>query len=213
MTPALKPTEGRATREEENYECSGGRCPYLLVFMAAIPGAGQTVLFDGMVHEHRQADALLAPAVITADDHSLLARLEYGGADRVNLFGGRFNSGATALPGVGWAAAFYRQTDAFPLNFGVFNSLVFPLKAGGPDALVMLAPVFSYPWGRSTGARVIHYGGVTTTFKVNKPGRAARPQGRCDPGRLRSRTVLGVSATEGCQGRLARRAVRRTPHP
>src|SRR5712691_9107796 len=35
--------------------------------------------------------------------------------------------GATALPGVGWAATFYVQTDAFPLNFGVFNSLVSPL--------------------------------------------------------------------------------------
>jgi len=164
--------------------------PLLLFFLVAGPAAAQTVLFDGLVHEDRQAAAVLIPAVVTGDDYSVLARLEYGVADRANLFallGGRFNGGATALPGVGWAATFYRQTDAFPLNFGLFNSFVFPIEDGGPDALVTVAPVFSHSWGRGTGGRVTPYAGATATIKVNKPGRG----GNTDVNGL-----LGVKVTE-----------------
>lgn len=162
---------------------------FLLLFLTAIPAAGQAVLFDGLVHQDRQAAALLIPAVVTDDDYSVLGRLEYGVADRANLFaliGGRFNGGATALPGVGWAATFYRQTDAFPLNFGFFNSFVFPIEDRGPDALITVAPVFSHSWGRHKGGRVTAYAGATATFKVNNPGR-----GRTDVNGL-----LGVKVTE-----------------
>lgn len=147
---------------------------FSLFFLVASSGAAQTVLFDGLVHDDRQAAALLIPTVVTADDYSVLGRLEYGLADRVNLlgvFGGRFNGDATALAGAGWAATFYRQTDAFPLNFGFFNSYVFPLEDRGPDAFITVAPVFSYSWERGAGGRITPYGGVTTTFKINRPGR------------------------------------------
>lgn len=136
--------------------------------------AAQTVLFDGLVHEDRQAAALLIPAVVTEDDYSLLGRLEYGIADRANFFalvGGRFNGGGTGLAGAGWAATLYRQTDALPLNIGFFNSYVFPLEDGGPDAFITVAPVFSHSWERDNGGRITPYAGATVTFKVNKPGR------------------------------------------
>ncbi len=98
---------------------------FLFCFLSVAPAAAQTVLFDGLVHPDQQAAALLIPAVVTSDDYSLLGRLEYGIADRANFFalvGGRFNGGGTGLAGAGWAATFYRQTDALPLNFGFFNS-------------------------------------------------------------------------------------------
>lgn len=169
----------------------------LLAFLfsaAAAPVAGQSVLFDGLVHEDGEVAALLIPSVVTGDDYSVLGRLEYGVADRVNLFGlfgGRFNGGATALAGVGWAASFYRQTDALPLNIGFFNSFVFPLERGGPDALITIAPVFSHSWKRDTGGRVTPYAGLTTTFKVDQPGRG----GRTDVNGL-----LGVKVTEIAPG-------------
>lgn len=165
------------------------RMMFLLLFLlAAAPAAAQSVLFDGLVHEDGQAAALLIPAVVTEDDYSAIVRLEYGVADRANLFaliGGRFNGGSAALPGVGWAATFYRQTDVFPLNFGFFNSFVFPLD-GGPDALITVAPVFSHSWERGAGGRVTPYAGFTSTFKVNDPGR-----GGADVNGL-----LGIKVTE-----------------
>jgi hypothetical protein len=127
-----------------------------------------------LAHGDGQAAVLLVLAVVTNDDYSLLGRLEYGVADRANLFGligGRFNGDSTALAGAGWAATFYRQTDAFPLNLGFFNSYVFPLEDGGPDAFITVSPVFSHAWERDGGRRITPYAGATVTFKVNKPGR------------------------------------------
>lgn len=146
----------------------------VILGLTALPASAQTVLFDGLVHQDRETAALLIPAVVTEDDYSLFGRLEYGLAGHVNLFafvGGRFNGGATAIPGAGWAATFYRQTDAFPLNFGFFNSFAFPIESGGPDALITVAPVFSHSFERTTGGRVTPYAGATVTFKINQPGR------------------------------------------
>lgn len=162
----------------------------LLLALATRPGVAQTVLFDGLVHDEGQAAALLVPAVVTGGDYSILGRVEYGVADRVNLFGllgGRFNGGATALPGVGWSATFYRETGDFPLNFGFFNSFAFPIEADGPDAFITVAPVFSHSWQRSKSGRVTPYGGLTSTLKVNQPGRG----GRTDVNGL-----LGIRVTE-----------------
>lgn len=149
---------------------------YLLLFsLIPLSGTAQTqiVLFDGLVHEDEQAAVLLVPAAITSDSYTLGGRLEYGIADRVNLFaflGGSFDGGATALAGAGWAATFYRQTDVLPVNFGLFNSYVFPLRQGGPDAFITVAPVFSHSWESDVG-RITPFAGATTTFKINKPGR------------------------------------------
>jgi hypothetical protein len=148
-----------------------------LLLSAAVPVDAQTVLFDGIVQEDRQAAALLVPAVVTGDDYSAFGRFEYGFADRIHIFGqmgGRFNGGATAMPGVGWSATFYRQTDDFPVNIGFFNSFIFPVRTGGPDAFITVAPVFSHSWERSSGAALTPYAGLTSTFNVNRPGRGGR---------------------------------------
>ena len=116
-----------------------------LLFLSPWTAEAQTVLFDGLVHKDKQAAVLLIPAVVTSDDYSALGRLEYGIADRVNIFafvGGEFNGGPTGLAGIGWAGTVYRETDAFPLNSGFFNSFTFPLTGRGPDAFVTFAPVF-----------------------------------------------------------------------
>ena len=163
---------------------------FLFCFLSVAPATAQTVLFDGLVLADRQAAALLIPAVVTSDDYSLLGRLEYGIADRANFFalvGGRLNGGGTGLAGAGWAATFYRQTDALPLNFGFFNSYVFPLESGGPDAFVTVAPVFSHSWERDGGGRVTPYAGASVTFLVNKPGRG-------DTNNVNG--LLGVKVTE-----------------
>lgn len=160
----------------------------VLILVSALPSTAQTVLFDGLVQEDRQAAALLVPAVVTGDDYSLFGRLEYGVADRANLFaqlGGRFNGDSTLVPGVGWAATIYRQADPLPINIGFFNSFLFPID-GGPDALITVAPVLSHSWSRDNGGRITPYVGATTTFKINNPGR-----GRTDVNGL-----LGVKVTE-----------------
>ena len=68
------------------------------------------------------------------------------------------------------SGTFYRETDAFPLNFGFFNSFTFPLKGRGPDAFVTVAPVFSHSWERKVGGRATPYGGATATFKIGGRG-------------------------------------------
>ena len=146
---------------------------FFLFFFPLWTAEAQTVLFDGLVHKDKQAAVLLIPAVVTSDDYSALGRLEYGVADRVNIFtfvGGEFNGGPTGLAGIGWAGTFYRETDAFPLNFGFFNSFTFPLKRRGPDAFVTVAPVFSHTWDRKVGGHVTPYGGATATFKIDGRG-------------------------------------------
>ena len=160
----------------------------VIFLMTTTPAAAQTVLFDGLVHEDRQTALLLTPVVVTEDDYGLFGRLEYGIKERVNLFaqlGGEFNGDATLLPGIGWSATFYRQTDGLPLNIGFFNSLIFPID-GGPDAKITVAPVFSHSWERDTGGRITPYAGATATFLVNNPGR-----GRTDVNGL-----LGLKVTE-----------------
>lgn len=146
----------------------------LLVFFWAVPAAAQTqvVLFDGLVHDDRQAAALIVPAVVTEDTYSLFGRVEYGLLDHANVFlalGGAFNGGATGLAGGGWAATFYRQSDALPVNIGFFNSYIAPLERGGPDVFVTLAPVFSHSWERASG-RVTPYAGATATLKIGGRG-------------------------------------------
>lgn len=150
---------------------------FLLLVGGAPPIAAQTVLFDGVAHPDRKGAALFVPTVVTADDYSVLGRLEYGLADRVNLFGllgGRFTGNdATLLAGGGWAASILRQSDDFALNFGFFNSFVVPIERGGPDALITVAPVFSHSWDRKSRGRITPYAGATATFKINNPGRGA----------------------------------------
>ena len=144
----------------------------LLVFLLlpTASAAAQTVLFDGIVHEDRQRALLLIPTAVTKDDYAFAGRLEYGWADRANLFGlvgGIFNGGSKALVGGGWAATLFRQSDEFPLNIGFFNSYVFPLPADrGPDAFISVAPVFSHSWTHKGGSRVTPYAGATATFAV-----------------------------------------------
>lgn len=146
----------------------------LVVFCALTAGGayGQTVLFDGLTHENNRPSFLLAPAVVTGDSYGAFGRLTFRAAPRFNLFlqsGGEFNGGATAVPGIGWSGTFVRESGNFPLNFGFFNSINFPLRSGGPDALITLAPVFSRSFERTDG-RITPYGGVTATLKVNAPG-------------------------------------------
>jgi hypothetical protein len=142
----------------------------VLLLLPAASGAAQTVLFDGVVHDDRQAVALLIPTAVTKDDYAFGGRLEYGWADLFNLFGlvgGMFNGGSKALAGAGWAATFYRQSDEFPLNLGFFNSYVFPLPSDrGPTAFLTVAPVFSHSWTHKGGSRVTPYVGATATFAV-----------------------------------------------
>lgn len=146
----------------------------LVVLVASVHSlSAQTVLFDGLTNGDRQATALLVPAVVTSDDYSLLGRFSYGVGDRVNLFGlggGRFNGDAVGLLGVGWAANFYQQTEALPVNFGFFNSFVFPLQRRGPDAFVTVTPVFSHTWERETEGSVTPYFGASATFKIDGRG-------------------------------------------
>jgi len=146
----------------------------LLVLAVGVPSlCAQTVLFDGLTNGARQTTALIVPAVITSDDYSLLTRFDYGVGERVNLFGlggGRFNGDATGLLGMGWAANFYHQTEAFPVNFGFFNSVVFPLRRRGPDAFVTVAPVFSHTWERKTQGSITPYFGASATFKIDGRG-------------------------------------------
>jgi hypothetical protein len=148
-------------------------CTLLLLAAAGAPAAAQTVLFDGVTTEQGKASALLVPAIVTGNDYSVAARLNFGVLDRVEFFGqggGTFNGGATAFAGLGWAATFVQQTKAFPLNFGFFNSYNFPIRTGGPDAFVTVAPVFSHSFERSAGGRVTPYAGAAVTFKVGGPG-------------------------------------------
>ncbi len=126
------------------------------ILICAPAAVAQTVLFDGISLAQNRAAALLVPADVTGDDYSLFARMEYGPTGYFNFFGelaGQFNGGATALPGLGWSATLYAQSDRLPLNIGFFNSFLFPLQAGmAPDAFITLAPALSRRIGPADGA-------------------------------------------------------------
>lgn len=150
----------------------------LAVAASAEPAGAQahTVLFDGLPLEQGKASALLIPAVVSSGDYSAGARLNYSMADRFQIHGelsGTFNGGATASAGFGWAANIVQQSSAFPLNFGLFNSYLFPIQRGGPDVLINLSPVFSHSFDRARGGRVTPYGGASVVFNVGTPGRAS----------------------------------------
>ena len=148
----------------------------VLGLAAGAPPAGaqaHTVLFDGVPREQGKASALLIPAVVSGNDYSAGARLNYSVADRFQIHGelsGTFNGGATASAGFGWAANIVQQSSAFPLNFGFFNSYLFPIRSGGPDVLVNVSPVFSHSFDRARGGRVTPYGGASVVFNVGNPG-------------------------------------------
>lgn len=152
---------------------------FLIGFAAgAVPAGAQahTVLFDGLTLEQGKASALLIPAVVSGNDYSTGARLNYGVADRFQIHGelsGTFNGGATASAGFGWAANIVQQSQAFPLNFGFFNSYLFPIRSGGPDVLINVAPVLSHSFDRAAGGRVVPYAGASVVFNVGTPGRAS----------------------------------------
>ena len=145
-----------------------------LLTASAPPAAAQTVvLFDGRTYDMGHARVLLVPAVVTGNDYGLLGRLEYGVTDHFNLFahlGGEFNGGGTALAGAGWMATLHRQSDALPLNIGLFNSWIFPLKTAGPDAFITISPVLSHRFERSTGSALVPYGGLAAILKIGSPG-------------------------------------------
>lgn len=145
----------------------------LALFLSLAEAASaQAVLFDGLVQPTGRVAVLLAPVRVTADDYTAFGRVDFGLAPRFNLFlqgGGEFNGGATALAGAGWSATFVRQSGTFPLNFGLFNSFVFPLRSGGPDALITLAPVLSHSFAWR-GGYVTPFAGPAATLKVNAPG-------------------------------------------
>lgn len=146
--------------------------------MGATPAGAQahTVLFDGLTLEQGKASALLIPAVVSGNDYSAGARLNYGVADRFQIHGelsGTFNGGATASAGFGWAANIVQQNSSFPLNFGFYNAYLFPIRTGGPDVLINVAPVFSHSFDRAAGGRVTPYGGASVVFNVGTPGRAS----------------------------------------
>lgn len=151
----------------------------LLGFLVAAAPAGaqaHTVLFDGLTLEQGKASALLIPAVVSGNDYSAGARLNYGVADRFQIHGelsGTFNGGATASAGFGWAANIVQQNSAFPLNFGFFNSYLFPIESGGPDVLINVAPVFSHRFDRARGGAVTPYAGASVVFNVGTPGRTS----------------------------------------
>ncbi|MCL6481186.1 MAG: hypothetical protein K6U02_05620 [Firmicutes bacterium] len=136
--------------------------------------AAQTVLFDGTSLEQRRAAALLVPADVTGDDYALFARLEYGLTGYFNFFGqsgGRFDGGGTLLPGLGWSATLYEQSDRLPLNLGLFNSFLFPIEDGlDPDAFITIAPVLSHRFGPADTVHTTVYGGATSTFIVGPGG-------------------------------------------
>jgi hypothetical protein len=144
------------------------------ILLLAPAAEAQAVLFDGLSLEQNRAAALLVPADITGDDYSLFARMEYGLTGYFNFFGqlgGRFNGGATALPGLGWSATLYEQSGRLPLNVGFFNSFLFPLEGGrAPDAFITVAPILSHRIGPADGAHTTIYGGVTSTFLVGPGG-------------------------------------------
>jgi hypothetical protein len=145
----------------------------LLMALIALPATAQTVLFDGETLGRGKAAATLVPAVVTGDDYSLFGRLEFGALDRVDFFGqlgGRFNGGSTGLAGLGWSATLYRQTDQLPVNIGIFNSWIFPLRSEGPDAFATVAPVVSHRFGRRDGTAVTPYLGAGVTFNVGGRG-------------------------------------------
>jgi hypothetical protein len=146
---------------------------WLVLFLAVAQGASaQAVLFDGLVQPTGRASLLLAPVQVTESDYTAFGRVDFGVAPRFNLFlqgGGEFNGGATALAGAGWSATFVQQSATFPLNFGFFNSFVFPLRSGGPDALITLSPVFSHSF-EWRGGRITPFAGPAATVKVNAPG-------------------------------------------
>lgn len=149
----------------------------LLVFCFFGGGAahGQAVLFDGVTQETYRPTFLIAPVVVTGDNYSMFGRLTFRPVPRLNVFvqgGGEFNGGATAVPGLGWAGTLIRQQDGSPLNFGFFNSFTFPLRAGGPDAFITLAPVVSHSFGGEDRS-VTPYAGFTGILAVNGSGSAA----------------------------------------
>ena len=170
------------------------RTLYLFCFLTAVGSLkGQTVLFDGLVHGAGNSAAMLVPAAITGDNYTTLARYEYGMADRVNLFGilgGNFGGGSRGLAGAGWSATVLRATDDFPVNFGFFNSFVFPIEDGGPDVLVTLSPVFSHSWKRKSGGAITGYTGATATLKEG--GFSPRSRGA----RTDVNLLLGVKVEE-----------------
>ncbi len=145
-----------------------------LLFAWAPAVEAQSVLFDGTSLEQRRAAALLVPADVTGDDYALFARLEYGLTGYFNFFGqlgGRFDGGGTLLPGLGWSATLYEQSERLPLNVGLFNSFLFPIEDGrGPDAFVTIAPVLSHRFGPTDDVHTTVYGGATSTFIVGPGG-------------------------------------------
>ena len=159
---------------------------FLLVpLFYSAPASAQAVLFDGLTNGEGDVTALLAPAVITGDDYGLFARFDWGLRDRINLFGlggARFNGGSHGLGGAGFSANLVQQ-GSFPLNVGFFNSYIFQTGAGGPDAFITLAPVFSRSFDRSTGGRVTPYGGFAATILAG-------------PGGTDVNGVLGVKVTD-----------------
>lgn len=148
----------------------------LSLWLIAFPGTAamaQTILFDGETLGRGKAAATLVPAVVTGNDYSLFGRLEFGAVDRLDFFGllgGSFNGGSAGLAGLGWSATLYRQTDPLPLNIGLFNSWLFPLRRGGPDALATIAPVISHRFGRRDGSSFTPYAGAAATFNVGARG-------------------------------------------
>jgi hypothetical protein len=156
---------------KSRFALAGSLLALLVSFAPAV--AAQAVLFDGTSLEQRRAAALLVPADVTGDDYALFARLEYGLTGYFNFFGqlgGRFNGGGTLLPGLGWSATLYEQSDRLPLNIGLFNSFLFPIEDGrGPDAFITIAPVLSHRFGPADAAHTTVYGGATSTF-IAGPG-------------------------------------------
>lgn len=149
-------------------------CLLALLFAWAPAVGAQSVLFDGTSLEQRRAAALLVPADVTGDDYALFARLEYGLTGYFNFFGqlgGRVDGGGTLLPGLGWSATLYEQSERLPLNVGLFNSFLFPIEDGqGPDAFVTIAPVLSHRFGPADDVHTTVYGGATSTFLVGPGG-------------------------------------------
>lgn len=149
-------------------------CMVGLTAGATTAGAqAHTVLFDGVTLEARKASALLIPAVVSSDDYSIGARLQYGVADRFQIHGeinDTFDGGATATAGFGWAGQLVQQNSAFPLNLAVFNSYLFPIRTGGPDVLVNLSPVLSHSFNRARGGPVTPYAGASIVFSSRGGG-------------------------------------------
>lgn len=144
-----------------------------LLLVVCTPVYAQTVLFDGITNGQKRGSVLLVPAVVTGNTYSTFAKFDYGITDRVDLFllgGGTFNGGGHGFGGAGWSGNFYQQTSSFPVNFGFFNSFVFPIQTGGPNAIVTVAPIFSHSIERSSGGRITPYGGVGATMLIGGPG-------------------------------------------